>query len=181
MVTRGSLDEGLLTLERQVLHLEAFVRATVAGHNRSIGDQGVVDTRERHQVSLEFGQVDVEGTIETKTGRDGADDLGDQTVQVLIAGTGDVQVAAADIVDSLVVHEEGAVRVFNGAVGGKDSVVWLHHSGGHTRSGIDGEFELGLLAVLSGKTLQQQRTETRTSTTTERVEDQETLERGTVV
>ena len=168
-------------MEGQVLDPETLVRAAIAGDDRRVGNQRVVDTRERHEVGLELGKVDVESTIETETGGDGADDLGDQTVQVLIAGTGDVQVAAADIVDSLVVHEEGAVRVFNGAVGGKDSVVWLHHSGGHTRSGIDGEFELGLLAVLSGKTLQQQRTETRTSTTTERVEDQETLERGTVV
>ena len=170
-----------LTLERQVLHLEAFVRATVAGHNRGIGDQGVVDTRERNQISLEFGQVDVEGTIETKTGSDGADDLGDQTVQVLIAGTGDVQVAAADIVDSLVVDQERAVGILNGAVSRQNRVVWLHDGVGHTGRRVNGELEFGLLAILGGKTFEQQSTESRSSTTAERVEDHETLQGSAVV
>lgn len=85
------------------------MRAAVAGDDRSIGDQRVVDTRERHQVGLEFGQVDIEGTIETETGGDRADHLGDQAVQVLIAGTRNVQVATADVVDSLVVDQESAV------------------------------------------------------------------------
>lgn len=94
------------------------MRAAAAGHNRSVGNQRVVNTRKRHQVGLELGQIDVEGTIETETGGDGANDLGDQTVQVFITGTRDVQVATADIVDSLVVNQEGTVRVLNGAVGG---------------------------------------------------------------
>lgn len=90
---------------------------------------------------------------------------------MLIAGTRDVQVATADIVDSLVVDQEGAVRVLNSAVGGQDSVVRFDDSGRYTRRGVDGELELRLLAILSGETLQQQGTKSGTSTTTERVED----------
>ena len=158
-------------MEGEVLDLEALVRAAAAGHNRSVGNQRVVNTRERHQVGLELSQINVEGAIETETGGDGANNLGDQTVQVLIAGTRDVQVATADIVDSLVVDQEGAVRVLNSAVGGQDSIVRLHDSGRHTRRGVDGELELRLLSILSSETLQQQRTKSRTSTTAERVED----------
>lgn len=158
-------------MEGEVLDFEALVRAAAAGHNRSVGNQRVVNTRERHQVGLELGQIDVEGTIETETGGDRANDLGDQTVQVLITGTRDVQVATADIVDSLIVNQEGTVRVLNGAVGGQDSVVRLHDSSRHTRRGVDGELELRLLAILSGETLQQQGAKSGTSTTTERVED----------
>lgn len=158
-------------MEGEVLDFEALVRAAAAGHNRSIGNQRVVNTRERHQVGLELGQIDVKGTIETETGGDGANDLGDQTVQVLITRTRDVQVATADIIDSLVINQEGTVRVLNSAVGGQDCVVRLHDSSRHTRRGVHGELELRLLAILSGETLQQQGTKSGTSTTTERVED----------
>lgn len=66
-------------------------------------------------------------------------------------------------------------------MGGQDSVVGFDHRGGHTGSGVDGEFQLGLLAILSRETLQQQSTEARTGTTTERVEDKEALQRAAVV
>ena len=57
--------------------------------------------------------------------------LADQTVEVGVGGSLDVQVAAADVVDGLVVHHEGAVRVLQGGVGGQDGVVGLHHCRGH--------------------------------------------------
>jgi hypothetical protein len=140
-----------------------------------------VDTREGHQVSLELGQVDVQSTIKSETGRDGANDLSDQAVEVLVAGPGDVQVATTDVVDGLVVNQEGAIRVLDGAVGGQNGVVWFHDRSGHARRGIDGELQLGLLAIVSGETLQKESAEARTSTTTKGVEDQETLQRRAVV
>ena len=77
-----------------------------------------MDTGIWHQVGLELVQVDVESTVKAQTGSNGAHNLGNKAVQVLIAGTRDVQVATADVVHSLVVHEESAVRVLDGAVGG---------------------------------------------------------------
>lgn len=149
--------------------------------NGSVADQGVVNTRVRHQVGLELVQVDVECTIEPKGGRNGADDLGDQPVEVLVAGPGNIEVATADVVDSLIIDEEGTVRVLNCAVGRQHSVVGLNDSGRDTRGWVDGELQLALLAVLSCQALQEQSTETRTSTTAERVEDQETLKAAAVV
>lgn len=99
------------------MNLEALVRAAVAGDDWSVGDQGVVDTRERHQVGLEFGQVDIKGTIEAEAGSNRADHLSDQAIEVLKAGARNVQIAAADIVNGLVIHQEGAVGVLDGAVG----------------------------------------------------------------
>jgi hypothetical protein len=63
----------------------------------------------------------------------------------------------------------------------QDSVVRLNNGSRCSGSRVDSELELGLLAVLGGETLEEESTETRTSTTTERVEDQETLERLAVV
>jgi len=163
------------------VHLEALMGALVPGDDRSVGDQWVVDTRVGDQVGLELVQVDVQGTIKAKAGGDGADDLGDQAVQVLIAGAGDVEVAAADVVHGLVVDQEGAVGVLDGAVGGQDGVVGLNDGRRHTGGRVDRELELGLLAIVGRQTLEQERTETRTGTTTERVEDQEALEGVAVV
>jgi len=69
---------------------------------------------------------------------------------------------------------EGCVRSENG-------VVWFNNGGGDLRSGIHTEFELALLAIVDGQTLHQQGTETRTSSTTKGVEDQETLQTRAVV
>jgi hypothetical protein len=140
-----------------------------------------MDTRVWHQVGLELVQVDIESTVEAQAGGDGADDLSNQTVEMLIVGARDIQVAAADIIHSLVVDKERAVGVFNGAMSGQNSIVWLDNRGGNTRRRIHGELELALLAVVGREALQKQGTESRTCTTSKRVENEETLKRGAVV
>jgi hypothetical protein len=107
--------------------------------------------------------------------------LGNQTVEVLVSGTLNAEVAAADIVDGFVVNHEAAVGVLEGGVCGEDRVVRLDNSGGVLRSRVDTELELGLLAVINRETFHQKSTETRASTTTERVEDEETLQTSAVV
>ena len=107
--------------------------------------------------------------------------LSNQTVEVDVVGALKTEVATADVVDGLVVDHERAVGVLKGGVGGEDGVVGLNDGGGRLRRRVDGELELALLAVVDGQTLHQQSTETRTSTTTEGVEDQETLETNTVI
>ena len=150
-------------------------------HDRGIADQWVVDTRVGDEVGLELVQVDVQGTVETQRRGDGADDLSYESVKVLVGGAGDIEVSAADIVDSLVINEESAVGVLDGAVGGQDSVVGLDNGGRGTRSRVNGELELALLAVLGSQTLQDEGTKTGAGTTTEGVEDEETLQRVAVV
>jgi len=60
-------------------------------------------------------------------------------------------------------------------VGRQHRVVRLHHGGSQLRRRIDAEVKLALLAIVSGQVLQQKRTETRTSSTTDRLENKETL------
>lgn len=163
------------------MDLEALVSTLGRGDDRRVADQRVVDTRVRHEVGLELVQIDVESTVETQRRRDRAHDLGDQAVQVFVRRSGNIQVASANVIDSLVVNQECAVRVLNGAVGGQNGIVGLDHSGGNAWSRVNGELELGLLAVLSGQSLKKQCTKARTRTTTEGVEDQETLEGVAVV
>jgi hypothetical protein len=174
-------DEEVHTLSGQVLHLEALVGAVLHANDRSVRNQRIVDTRVGHQVGLELVQVDVESTLEAQAGGNGADNLGNETVQVLIAGTGDIQVTTADVVDSLVVNEESTVGVLNGAVGGQDGVVGLNNGSRHLGRRVHRELQLGLLAILAGKALKQESTKSGTGTTTEGVEDEESLQRRAVV
>lgn len=107
--------------------------------------------------------------------------LSNKAVEVVVSRTLNTEVAAADIVDGLVVDHEAAVGVLQGGVSGENGVVWLNDGGGILRSRVDTELELGLLAVINRKTLHQESTETGTSTTTEGVENEETLETRAVV
>lgn len=66
-------------------------------------------------------------------------------------------------------------------VGGENRVVRLDDGVGHRRSRVHAELQLRLLAVVGGETLENERTETRTSSTAERVEDEEALEAIAVV
>lgn len=163
------------------MDLEALIRAPVARDDRSVTDERIVDTRVRDQVGLELVEIHVQGTIESKAGGDRADNLGNQAVEVFVAWAGDIEFTTADIVNSLVIDKESAVRVLDGAVSRENGVVWLDNGGRDTRGRVDGKLQLGLLPVVGRKTLQQESTKTGTGTTTERVEDQETLERRAVV
>lgn len=57
--------------------------------------------------------------------------LGDQPVQVGVRRALNVQGPAADVVDGLVVQKNGDIGVLQQRVGGQDTVVGLHNSGGH--------------------------------------------------
>merc|ERR550534_3345414 len=121
------------------------------------------------------------GTIETKGGGDRWDDLSDQSVEVGVSWSFDVQVTSADIVDSLVVDHESTVRVLQGGMGGEDGVVWLNNGGGDLGSWVDGELKLGFLAVVDAQPFHKEGGEARAGTTTEGVEDEESLETGTLI
>lgn len=96
-----------------------------------------MDTRVWHQVGLEFVQIHVQGTIKSQAGRDGADDLSDESIQMLVVWTWDVEVALANVVDGLVVDKESAVGVLDGAVGGQYCVVRLNNRGGNAWRWVD--------------------------------------------
>jgi len=152
-----------------------------SGDDGSEGGEREVNTGERHQVGLELVQVDIQGTVESEGSGDGGNNLGNQTVEVGEAWGGDSQILLADVVNSLIVDHERTVRVFEGGVGGQDSVVRLDDGVAELGGGVNAELELGLLSVISRKTLKQESTETGTRSTTERVEDEEALETRAVI
>lgn len=62
--------------------------------------------------------------------------LSDQAVQVGVSRALDVQRAAADVVDSLVVEHHSNVGVLEQGVSGEHAVVGLNHSSGHLCTSI---------------------------------------------
>ena len=57
-------------------------------------------------------------------------DLGDELVELPVAGPGHLHLVLADAEHCVVVHQEGHVRVLHGRVRGQHRVVGLHHRGG---------------------------------------------------
>jgi hypothetical protein len=126
------------------------------GDDGSIGYERKVDARVRYKVGLEFVEIYVEGTVESERSGDRRDDF--EAVRIylrairfkgaypeqsngssFIVGALNVQVSAADVVDSLVVDHERTVRVLEGGVSRQDGVVRLNDSSRHLRSRVDGE------------------------------------------
>jgi len=160
---------------------QLFVVCLLSGDDRGVRRKHKVNTRVWHQVGLELSDVDVERTVETEGSGQGRDGLSHQPVKVGVGRALDVEVATADVVDGFVVQHDGDVGVLEEGVGGQDGVVRFDNSGGHLRGRVDGESELGLAAVVDGQTFQDEGSETGTGTSTDGVEDEESLQTGAVV
>lgn len=50
------------------------------GDDRGVADERVVNSRVGNQVGLELVEIDVEGTVKSERGCDGADNLGNEAV-----------------------------------------------------------------------------------------------------
>jgi len=107
--------------------------------------------------------------------------LSNQTVQVLVIGAFNVQIATANVVNCLVVYHEGTIGVLERGVRGEDRIVWLHDTRRDLRCWVNTELQLAFLAIVNRQTLHQKCAKAGTSTTTKGVEDQETLETRAVV
>ena len=66
-------------------------------------------------------------------------------------------------------------------VGRQHRVVRLDNGGRHLGRGIDGETELGLLAVVNGQALEKKGSKTGTSATADSVKDEKALKSSAVV
>jgi len=173
----GGLEGGVGDLSNG----ELLVVGLLGGDDGSVGGEHEMDTGVGDEVSLELGDINVKGTVKSKGGGEGGDNLGDESVQVGVGGSLDVEVSSADIVDGLVVEHDGNIGVLEEGVGGEHGVVGLNDGGGDLGGGVDGESELGLLTVIDGESLEEEGSETGTGTTTDGVEDEETLEASALV
>ena len=134
-----------------------------------------------HQVGLELGDIDVEGTIESEGSGQRGNNLGNESVQVGVGWSLDIKVSSADIIDGLVIKDDGDIGVLKKRVSGEDGVVWLNNGGGDLWGWVDGETKLGFLTIVDGESLEEERSETGSGTTSDGVEDEETLETSALI
>jgi len=160
---------------------ELLVVCLLSGDNWGVGGKHKVDTWVWHQVGLELSDIDVEGTIESEGGSERGDNLSNKSVQVGVGWSLNVEVSSADIVDGLVVEHNSDIGVLKERVGGEDGVVWFNNGGGDLWGWVDGESELGLLSVINRESLEEERSETRSGTSTDGVEDKESLETSALI
>jgi hypothetical protein len=160
---------------------ELFVVSLFSRNDRGIRAQHKVDSRVRNQVSLEFSNIDVQGTIESEGSSQRGNDLGNQSVQVGVSGSFNVEGSSANVVDGFIIQKESNISVFQERVGGQHRVVRLNDGGGDLGRGVDAKVELGLLAVVNRQSFEQQRSKTRSSSSSNGLEDKETLETSALV
>ena len=150
-------------------------------NDRGVRRKHKMDSWVWDQVSLELSDIDVKGTIESEGGGQGGDNLGNKSVKVGVSWSLDVEVSSADIVNGLVIDHDSDVSVLQKGMGGKDGVVWLNNSGGNLWGWVDGETKLGFLTVIDGKSLEEKRSKTGSGTSTDGVEDEETLKTSALI
>ena len=134
-----------------------------------------------HQVSLEFGDINVKSTVESEGSSEGRDNLGNKSVKVGVGWSLDIEVSSADIINGFVIDHDGNIGVLEEGVSGEDGVVWLNNGGGDLWGWIDGESELGFFTIIDGKSLEEKGSETGTGTTTDGCESKETLETSALI
>ena len=71
-----------------------------------------------HKVGLELSDIDVKGTVDSEGGGKGRDNLGNESVQVGVGGSLDIEVSSADIIDGLVINHNGNIGMLKEGVGG---------------------------------------------------------------
>ena len=153
----------------------------LSGDDWGVRGEHEMDTGVGDEVGLELSHINVKGTIESEGGSEGGDNLRDESVEVGVGGSLNIEVSSADIVDGLVVEHDGDIGVLEEGVSGEDGVVWLNNGGGDLRGWVDGETELGLLAVIDGESLEEERSKTGSSATTDGVEHEESLETSALI
>ena len=107
--------------------------------------------------------------------------MSNESVQVGVGWSLDIEVSSADIVDGLVIKDDSNIGVLKEGVSGEHGVVWLNNGGGNLWGWVDGESELGFLTVIDGKSLEEERSESRSGTSTDGVENEETLETSALI
>ena len=183
-VTGIALDHGGSGLENGVGDLrnrELLVVCLLSRDDGSVRGKHEMNSRVRHKIGLELGDIDIKSTVESERSSQGRDDLSNESVKIRVRGSLDIQGTSADIVDGLVIEHNGNIGVLEKSMRGKHAIVGLYNGGGNLRTRVDAESKLGLLSVVNGKSLGKKSSKTRSRTSSNGVEDEESLKTGTLI
>ena len=160
---------------------ELFVVSFFSWDDGGVWWQHEVNSRVGDQVSLEFSYINIQGTIESEGSSEGWDDLRDQSVQVGVGGSFNIEISSADIIDGFVVEHNSNISVFKKGVSWKNWVVGFNNSGWDLRWGIDGEAKFWFFTVIDWKSFKKEWSKSWSSSSSNWVEHKESLKTSTVV
>mmetsp|Transcript_36078 Transcript_36078/g.56472 ORF Transcript_36078/g.56472 Transcript_36078/m.56472 type:complete len:336 (+) Transcript_36078:79-1086(+) len=155
-----ALDKHVLLLKESGGELGngvGLVESVLGAVDGGIGGQQKVDSGVGDQVDLELVDVNIESTLEAERGGQGGDDLGNESVKVVVGRALNTEGVSADVVDGFIVQHEGDISVLQKGVSGEDTIVGLNHASGQFRRGVNTKIQLALFSILQRQSLQQQR------------------------
>jgi hypothetical protein len=135
-----------------------------------------MESWEWDQVDSELSEIGVELTWESDGAGGTRHGDGDEMVKITISGGGELKSSEADIVEGFVIDDHALIGVLNELMDGEGGVVWLNNGIGHLGGWEDGESFHNSVGVFFSDLGDEESSHSRTSTTTERVGDLETLE-----
>ena len=133
-------------------------------------------TWEWDEVDSELSQVRVELTWESEAAGDTGESGGHEMVKITIGWGGELEGSEADIVEGLVINAHNLIGVLDELMDREGGVVWLNDGIRHLGGWHDGESGHDSVWVLLSNLGDKEGSHTRSSTTTKRVGDLETLE-----
>mmetsp|Transcript_22775 Transcript_22775/g.42333 ORF Transcript_22775/g.42333 Transcript_22775/m.42333 type:complete len:467 (+) Transcript_22775:286-1686(+) len=183
-VTRISGAHHVLSIKGllgELRHRQDTESLRAVSRKRSKSDQEEVKTREGNHVHSKLSKIAVELTWETKgTGRSG-DGVGNQVVEVAVGRVGELEGTEANVVQRLVVESVTLISVLDKLVDGKSGVVGLDDSVrdlGRWDDTVRTDDTVGVFLLDLGD---EKSTHTRSSSSSHRVGDLETLENITTL
>ena len=81
-----------------------------------------------YQVGLELCQINIESSVEAERRSDRRHDLTDQSIEIGVSRSLNIEVSTTDIVYCFVVHHKSTIGMLQSGVGGQNGVVWLDNS-----------------------------------------------------
>ena len=75
------------------------------------------------EISLEFSNIDVNGTIESKGSSQRGNELGDESIKVGVTGSFHIELSSGDIVDGFVIQHDSNISMFQKGVSRKNGVL----------------------------------------------------------
>jgi len=135
-----------------------------------------VKSWEWDKVDGEFSQVGVKLSWESQAAGDTGESSRDEMVKITIGWGGELEGSEADIVKSFVINAHNLIGVLNKLMDGEGGVVWLNDGIRDLGGWHDGESGHDSVWVFFSDLRDEEGSHTRSSSSTERVGDLETLE-----
>jgi len=167
---------GVEHLLGQLGHGQRAVLLRAARRERGEAHHEEVETGERDQVDGDLAKVRVELAGEAQAARDAGHDDRDEVVEVTEGGSGELEGAEANVIQSFVVDAHGLVGVLDELMDGQGGVVGLDDGVGDLGRRDDGEGHHDAVGVLLAELGDEQGAHTGARATAEGVADLEALE-----